>query len=63
LKKQEKQLEVFKRVLKGYTTSTLQQKGEMKTKPNLLLRSETVFRKNIQRVYDLCDKCPNVKST
>jgi hypothetical protein len=30
----------------------------MKTKPKLLLRSETVFRKNIQRVYNLCVKCP-----
>ncbi|CAB4004326.1 Hypothetical predicted protein, partial [Paramuricea clavata] len=59
LKKQEKQLEVFKRVFKGiHNKGTLQQKGEMKTKPKLLLRSETVFRKNIQRVYNLCVKCP-----
>ena len=38
LEKQEKQLEVPREFLKGYTTNTLQQeKGEMKTKPKLLL--------------------------
>jgi hypothetical protein len=64
LEKQEKQLEVFKRAFEGIHNkhSTTKRRNENKTKAATKKRNR--FQKKYPKsIYNLCIKCPNVKST